>query len=105
TEKKSAFLKIPVKDNHLPNVYITATLFRLLDEGSIPLTVGHGFASLKVEKPETKLPVTITAIEKSRSKTRQTITVKTVPKQNVEVTIAVVDEGILALKNYKTPDP
>ena len=105
TEKKSALLKLPVKESYLPNVYVTATLFRPLDDGSIPLTVGHGFAVLKVEKDDTRLPVTILAVEKSRSKTKQTVTVKTVPGKNVELTIAVVDEGILALKNYATPDP
>ena len=105
TDKKSAMIKLPVKESYMPNVYVTATLFRALDDGSIPLTVGHGFISLSVEKNETKLPLTISAPEKSRSKTKQTITVKTIARQNVEVTIAVVDEGILALKNYKTPDP
>ena len=105
TDKKSAMLTIPVKENYMPNVYITATLFRPLDDGSIPLTVGHGFIPLNVEKAGTILPVTITAPEKSRSKTKQTIIVKTSPQQNIELTIAVVDEGILAVKNYKTPDP
>ena len=105
TDKKAAVLDIPVKESYMPNVYITATLFRSLDDGSIPLTVGHGFLPLLVEKEGSKLPVTIVAEEKSRSKTKQTIKVKTLPKQDVEVTLAVVDEGILALKNYKTPDP
>jgi len=104
TDKKSAMMKLPVKESYMPNVYITATLFRPLDDGSIPLTVGHGFIPLIVEKEDSRIPLTITAVEKSRSKTKQTITVKST-QQNVEVTIAVVDEGILALKNYKTPDP
>ena len=105
TEKKSAMLKIPIKETYLPNIYITATLFRPLDDGSILLTVGHGFIPLIVEQKNTVLPISIIAQEKSRSKTKQTITVKTLPQQNIELTIAVVDEGILSLKNYKTPDP
>jgi uncharacterized repeat protein (TIGR01451 family) len=105
TDKKSAMIKIPVKESFMPNVYITATLFRQLDDGSIPLTVGHGFIYMPVEKEGTRLPLTIIASEKSRSKTKQTIKIKTLAQQNIEVTISVVDEGILALKNYKTPDP
>lgn len=105
TDKKAALLELPVKESYMPNVYITATLFRSLDDGSIPLTVGHGFMPLLVEKDGTHLPVTILAQEHSRSRTRQTVTVKTIPRQDVEVTLAVVDEGILALKNYETPDP
>ncbi|HRH64939.1 MAG TPA: MG2 domain-containing protein [Bacteroidia bacterium] len=105
TDKKAAMLDLPVKEGYLPNVYITATLFRSLDEGSIPLTVGHGFLPLIVERAGSRLPVSITAAEASRSKTKQTIKIKTLPKQDIEVTLAVVDEGILALKNYETPDP
>ena len=105
TDKKSAMMKIPVKESFMPNVYITATLFRPLDDGNIPITVGHGFIHVPVEKEGTRLPLTIIATEKSRSKTKQTITVRSLAQQNIEVTIAVVDEGILALKNYKTPDP
>ncbi|MBK6839193.1 MAG: alpha-2-macroglobulin family protein [Bacteroidetes bacterium] len=105
TDKKAAVLDLHVKEGYMPNVYITATLFRSLDDGSIPLTVGHGFLPLIVEKDGSHLPVTILAEEKSRSKTKQTIKVKTLPKQDIEVTLAVVDEGILSLKNYETPDP
>jgi uncharacterized protein YfaS (alpha-2-macroglobulin family) len=89
----------------LPNVYITATLFKPLSDDAIPLTVAHGFAPLFVEKSSDKLPVTIVAVEKSRSKTKQNITVKTIAKSDVEITVAVVDEGIMQLKNSKTPDP
>ncbi|MFN8166196.1 MAG: MG2 domain-containing protein [Bacteroidia bacterium] len=103
TENRSAFLEVPLKDSYLPNIYVTATLFRPLDEGSIPLTVAHGFIPLIVEKPSTKIPVSIECVEKSRSRTKQTIKVKAAP--NTELTVAVVDEGILALHNYKTPDP
>ena len=105
TDKKTAKISLPVKEDYLPNVYITATLFRALDDGSIPITVGHGFAPMMVNKASNKIPVTIVAVEQSRSKTKQTITVKTKPMQNIEMTLAVVDEGILQLKNYKTPDP
>lgn len=105
TDKKSARLTIPVKENYLPNVYISATLFKPLDDGSIPLTVAHGYMPLIVDKSENKLPVTISAVERSRSKSVQTIKIKTKPMANIEVTLAVVDEGILQLRNYKTPSP
>jgi uncharacterized repeat protein (TIGR01451 family) len=105
TEKKAAELLIPVSKEHLPNVYITATLFRKADDGSIPLTVAHGVKPLSVALPDHKIPVSISVAEKSRANTKQQITVKTTPSSNVEVTIAVVDEGILQLKNTETPDP
>jgi len=105
TDKKAAELVLPITKDLLPNVYITATLFRKADDGSIPLTVAHGVIPVMVEEKNNKIPLTITAAEKSRSNTKQVIQVKTTPGKNVELTIAVVDEGILQLRNSKTPDP
>jgi uncharacterized protein YfaS (alpha-2-macroglobulin family) len=92
-----------VKDAFLPNAYITATLLRRTSEVGIPLTVAHGFASMAIEKPDNRLPLVISAPEKIRSHVNQKITVKTKP--GTEVTIAVVDEGILQITGYKSPDP
>ncbi len=105
TDKKAAMLLIPLKEEYLPNVYVSATLFKPLDDGSMPLTVAHGFASISLAKKSNRLPVTIIAAARSRSRTRQTVTVKTLPKSDIEVTVAVVDEGIMQLKNSPTPDP
>jgi alpha-2-macroglobulin len=103
TDKKSAELSFTIGKEHLPNVYVSATLIRPMDGSNMPLTVAHGYAPVMVEDADTKLPIEIVAVEKSRSKTKQKITIKT--NGNTEVTIAVVDEGILQLKNFKTPDP
>ncbi|GAB4054785.1 alpha-2-macroglobulin family protein [Spirosoma litoris] len=103
TTNKSAEWSFSVGSEHLPNVYVTATLIRAIDNTNLPLTVAHGFAPVSVTDDDTKLPVTITAVTQSRSKTKQTIRIKTAG--NAQVTVAVVDEGILQLKNFKTPDP
>ncbi|MEO6168088.1 MAG: MG2 domain-containing protein, partial [Chitinophagales bacterium] len=103
TDKKAASITIPVKEEYLPNVYITATAIRKISDNQVPLTVARGYVPLTVEKTANRIAVAINAKEQSRSKTNQTITVNTVP--NAELTIAVVDEGILQLKNFLTPDP
>ncbi len=102
TEKKAAELTLAVKEEHLPNVYITATLIRPLDASDLPLTVAHGFKPIAVAAPDRMLPVAITAVAQSRSKKKQQIKVKTAA--NAQVTLAVVDEGILQIKNFRTPD-
>jgi len=109
TDQKSAKFSLPIKEDHLPNIYIGATLIKPVDDGSMPLTVAYGFTSLAVENASTRLPVSVSidgnpALEQTRSKTKKTITVST-GESNAEVTVAVVDEGILQLKNFKTPDP
>ena len=100
---KSASMDLAVTTDHLPNIYIDATAFRKSVDMSIPLTVAHGIVSLKVDDVSAKLNVAITAPEKSRSGIKQTFTIKTAP--DAEITIAVVDEGILQITDYKTPDP
>ena len=108
TKDRSAEWSLSVGEEHLPNVYLTATLIRAINtksgaEANLPITVAHGFVSVPVQDPDTKLPVTVTASTQSRSKMKQTIRIKTAP--NSQVTVSVVDEGILQLKNFKTPDP
>ena len=102
-ENKSASMEIAITKDHLPNIYIDATAFRKSGDMSIPLTVAHGVVSLKVEDISSKLNIAIMAPEKSRSGVKQTFTIKTAP--DAELTIAVVDEGILQVTDYKTPDP
>ncbi|MGD2036133.1 MAG: MG2 domain-containing protein, partial [Bacteroidales bacterium] len=103
TDKRAASFSLDIKEEYLPGVYIGATLFKPHEESDIPLTVAHGYAPMKVDDPANKMPVSITAVEKSRSNTKQVIKVKSKP--NSALTIAVVDEGILQVAGYATPDP
>ncbi|WP_310396252.1 MG2 domain-containing protein [Hymenobacter sp.] len=104
TDGKAAEVKIPIKAGHVPNVYVTATAVRALNgTDRLPLTVARGFLPLTVEKPDSRLALAIAAPALSRSQTFQTIELTTAPR--AQLTLAVVDEGILQLKNYQTPDP
>ncbi|MBN1637673.1 MAG: alpha-2-macroglobulin family protein [Ignavibacteriales bacterium] len=103
---KSIELKLSVDSKYMPNVYVTATLFKKHNaDANTPFLVGHGFASMKVEKKSNRLPVTINAPTKIKPNTRQSITIKTVSEKDVYVTLAAVDEGILQIKDFQTPDP
>jgi uncharacterized protein YfaS (alpha-2-macroglobulin family) len=106
TDQKSAKFSLPLKDEHVPNVYVSATLIKPLDDGSgssMPLTVAYGFRSIEIEQPASRIPVSISVDEQSRSKTKKTITVTAA--SDAEMTVAVVDEGILQIKGFKTPNP
>ncbi len=104
TDKKSAELKFKLTVDQLPNFYVSATLFRPMSKDhEMPLTVAHGYGFATVDDTKLKLPVRISAVEKSRANTHQKISVKT-SAANSYVSIAVVDEGILQLKNFRTPD-
>lgn len=104
TSKKAKEVSFAVTADMVPNVFLSATLIRPMNEGNdIPLTVAHGYVPMKVDNSRDSIAVKITAPEKTRSQTKHTIKIQTVA--NAEVAIALVDEGILQLKNYKTPDP
>ncbi len=102
-KERSAALEFTLTEAHLPNAYITATLIKPLKNKDLPLTVAYGIEGFGVESSGYQMPITIEAAGKSRSRKQQTVQVKAEP--NAEVTVAVVDEGILQIKRYRSPDP
>jgi len=102
-KNRAASISIQLNEKSIPNVYITATLIKPHAESEMPLTVAHGFKPILVEELSRKIPVKIISAKSARSRTKQKVTVKAIP--GCKVTLAAVDEGILQLTNYKTPDP
>lgn len=100
---RTASLDLNLTGEHVPNVYITATLIKPHELSDIPLTVAHGFQNVKVEEKSRRIPVEIVAQKSVRSKTKQKITVKATPGSFV--TLAAVDNGVLQVSDFKTPDP
>ena len=103
TDKRSAELSFEMKAAYLPNIYVSATLIKPHQATEFPLTVAHGFQSIGVKESTRKIPIKITAVKESRSNVKQKISVKAAP--NSYISIAVVDEGILQVGNYATPNP
>ncbi len=101
--KRSASLDLKLDGNHVPNVYITATLIKPHEVSDIPLTVAHGFQNVTVEEKSRKIPVQIVAAKAVRSKTHQKVTVKGAPGSYI--TLSAVDNGVLQVSDFKTPDP
>jgi uncharacterized protein YfaS (alpha-2-macroglobulin family) len=102
-DKRTAHLSLPLTADDIPNVYITATLVKPHELSDIPLTVAHGFQSVKVEEKDRKIPVEIVAQPSVRSHTHQKVTVKAAPGSMV--TLAAVDNGVLQVTDFVTPDP
>ncbi|HXB09066.1 MAG TPA: MG2 domain-containing protein [Puia sp.] len=102
-DKRSASLDLPLAADDIPNVYLTATLIKPHELSDIPLTVAHGFQSVRVEAKDRRIPVEIVAQEKVRSHTHQKVRVKAVPGSMV--TLAAVDNGVLQITDFATPDP
>jgi uncharacterized protein YfaS (alpha-2-macroglobulin family) len=101
--KRTASLELPLSMAFVPNVYVTATLIKPHEISDLPLTVAHGFQNIRVEEKGRKMDVDIQAATNVRSKTRQKVRVKALPGSYV--TLAAVDNGILQVSDFKTPDP
>ncbi len=102
-DKRSASIDLRLSIDHLPNVFVTATLIKPHEVSEIPLTVALGFHNIKVEEKSRKMNVDIVAQKSVRSRTRQKVSVKASP--NSLVTLAAVDNGVLQISDFKTPDP
>lgn len=102
-ENRTASVDLKMTAEHLPNVYVTATLIKPHEVSEIPLTVAHGYKSVKVEEKSRKMSVEIVAQKSVRSRTHQKVTVKA--PSNSFVTLAAVDNGVLQITDFHTPDP
>ncbi|MBC7947609.1 MAG: alpha-2-macroglobulin family protein [Chitinophagaceae bacterium] len=102
-KNRDASLDLEMEDEHVPNVYITATLIKPHEVSDIPLTVAHGFQNVKVEEKTRKIPVKIESASTVRSKTRQKVLVKAAAGSFV--TLSAVDNGVLQISSFETPDP
>ncbi len=100
---RTASVNLKLNGEHVPNAYITATLIKPHEVSDIPLTVAHGFKNVTVEEKSRKIEVDVTAQKTVRSKTHQKVTVKATPGSYV--TLSAVDNGVLQISDFKTPDP
>jgi uncharacterized protein YfaS (alpha-2-macroglobulin family) len=102
-DKRNAAVDLKLSGENVPNFYITATLIKPHDVSDIPLTVAHGFVNVKVEEKSRKIPVQLISQKTVRSRTHQKVKVKATPGSFV--TLAAVDNGVLQVSDFKTPDP
>ena len=104
---KTATLEIPVSSEMAPNVFISATLTRSIKgkKGENPLTVAYGYASVPVFLADKELKTSLKIAEKSLSGVKLPIDIVLSEGDETGIALAVVDEGILQITNYKIPDP
>ncbi|RKZ23602.1 hypothetical protein DRQ18_00175 [bacterium] len=83
-----------------PNVYVTAMLIRSGENYLIARS--YGIERLKIRPSASRLQLTIEAPD--RAKPGDEITIRVRGNEEYNATIAVVDEGILQITGFKTPD-
>ncbi len=106
TRQGETRFELPVGKLYTPNVFISISLLQphatTLNDSPIRM---YGVVPISVENPNTKLQPEISMPEVLRPE--ETITIKIGEQKGKAMTysIAMVDEGLLDLTRFKTPDP
>lgn len=89
-----------------PNVYAHLTMIQphRQDKNDLPIRL-YGVQSIKVVDPATILEPTIKMPSELRPEEKFSIEVSEKNGKAMAYTVAVVDEGLLDITNFKTPDP
>ncbi|MDO9512494.1 MAG: MG2 domain-containing protein [Bacteroidales bacterium] len=89
-----------------PNVYVNVSLLQPHAQtlNDLPIRM-YGIIPLMIEDPATKLQPIITMNEVLRPEEKTSISVSEKNGKEMSYTIAIVDEGLLDLTRFKTPDP
>ena len=106
TKKGQTRYTFKIDESMAPNIFVNVTLLQRHAQtvNDLPIRM-YGAIPLIVDNPETILKPVITMPDKLRPETQSSITISETSGKEMTYTIAVVDEGLLDITNYKTPDP
>ncbi len=99
-------IKVQTSSKWAPNVYahVTLTQPHAQTKNDLPIRM-YGVIPIKVKDPKTELKPEIKIADKIRPEENFTVEVKEANGKPMAYTIAVVDEGLLDLTRFATPDP
>jgi len=106
TKKGQTRYTFKIEEGMAPNIFVNVTLLQRHAQtvNDLPIRM-YGVIALKVDDPATILKPVISMPDKIRPETRSAVTVSEASGKAMTYTIAIVDEGLLDITNYKTPNP
>ena len=109
-DSEEVTIAVPVTADFIPNVYCLAWVVKPVQaEGKWSSHRAYGVAPLRVGKQDNLLTVTLDSPDKALPNATLPVTVKLARSGGApssgEVCLYLVDEAILSLTNYQTPDP
>ena len=105
-QKGETKFEIPITGLYTPNVFIHITLLQphASMTNDLPIRL-YGVVPIMVEDPATRLEPEVKMPSVLRPEQEVTISVKEKKNMDMTYTLAVVDEGLLDLTRFKTPNP
>ncbi|MBN2165278.1 MAG: alpha-2-macroglobulin [Marinilabiliaceae bacterium] len=106
TQKGVTNTTFTATEDMTPNIYANITLIQphQHSDNDLPIRL-YGIAPIMIENPQTILSPVLIMPEEMQPEEETTIQVKEAGKNKMTYTIAVVDEGLLDLTRFKTPNP
>lgn len=104
-QKGATRFEVPITRAMAPNVYVSVTLIQPHAEkkNDRPIRL-YGVIPLLVTDPQTRIKPQIAAAEEWKPESRVAVDVSEASGREMTYTLAVVDEGLLGLTNFKTPE-
>ena len=104
--QEPTLIQFKVTEDLAPNFYIHITLLQHHDQtlNDLPIRM-YGVAPVIVVNPKGELKPAITMPDILRTEKEFTISVSEATMQDMTYTLAIVDEGLLDINNFKTPNP
>lgn len=98
--------EVPVTSRMLPNAYVSVSLLQAQSQrdNDLPLRL-YGIVPLMVEDPQSRLPLRLSLPDKLAPNQDFTVELSLPGGRQGWATVAVVDEGLLDLTDFVTPDP
>lgn len=102
----STQVEIPVTAEMRPNVYVYVSLIQPYAQtvNELPMRL-YGVAGVAVNDPESRLSPVIDVKDEILPNSDFTVKVSEKSGKQMAYTIAIIDEGLLDLTHFKTPDP
>lgn len=103
---KDMVLSVPITAEMVPNTYLTLSVIQphAQTENDRPMRM-FGILPIHAEDPSTRKEVDIFVADELKPNKPFEVTVQTQDRSPAQFTIAVVDEGLLDLTNFQTPNP
>ena len=104
--RNTAQIEIPITADMAPNAYVTISVIQPHRQtaNDRPLRM-YGVVPLRVVDPNTRLDLTLTAPDELKPDDSFEVVVQTDDGKPAQLTLSVVDEGLLDITQFSTPDP
>lgn len=105
TDKQTVF-EFPITERYTPNVFVNISLLQQHSQtkNDLPIRM-YGSVPILVYDPATKLEPEIQMAEEFRPESTAKLRIQEKNGKAMSYTIAIVDEGLLDLTRFKTPNP